>query len=108
MTTAYADSRYGGKSPMHYEYLFGEYALVARIMAETYPKLTIVDAAWTTLSGPINLNDIENTKMLLASTDPAASSWYAAKFILTPIAIRPWETDPDLPNSKYHNGQLVC
>lgn len=102
LTTADRDARYGGWNPMHYTYFFGTYALVARVMAVTFPKLTIVDAAWTTTQGPSNLNWLVNTKMLVASTDPVAPSWYAAKFILTPIARYPNDTDPDLPGSDYN------
>jgi hypothetical protein len=73
-------------------------------MGATYPKLTILDAAWTSASGPNNLSDTVNTKMLLASTDPCAVSWYGAKFILTPIAVNPFHTDPDRPGSNYKNN----
>jgi hypothetical protein len=45
-----------------------------------------------------------NTKILLGSTDPCAVSWYAAKFILTPIAVDPYHTDPDRPGSNYKNN----
>jgi len=107
LTTAYASSRYGGWQQMHHQYFFGQYALVARVMSETYPRLTILDAAWTSTQDPNVLSDVVNTKMLLGSIDPCAVSWYAAKFILTPIAIRPWETDPDRPNSKYHNNLVA-
>jgi hypothetical protein len=104
LTTAHYNTRYGGKYAMHHQYLFGQYALVARVMSETYPRLTILDAAWTSTHDPNVLAGVVNTKMLLASIDPCAVSWYAAKFILTPIALRPWETDPDRPNSKYRNN----
>jgi len=103
LTTAYAQQRYGGSNAMHYNYFFSDYALVARVMAVTWPRLTIVDATWTSGEGPNNLNYLTNTKMLLASTDPVASSWYAAKFILTPVAKDPDETDPDRQGSLYRN-----
>ena len=102
LTTAYSDARYGGWNALHYTYLFGTYALVARVMAVTFPRLTIVDAAWTTTDGPSNLIWVQNTKMLLASTDPVAASWYASKFMLTPIARYPNYTNPDLAGSKYN------
>jgi len=102
LTTADADDRYGGWGPMHDIYFFGTYALVARVMAVTFPKLTIVDAAWTTTDGPDNLDWIQNTKVLVASTDPVASDWYTSKFVLTPIARFPEETDPDLLNGSFH------
>jgi len=103
LTTAHANSRYGGWNNMHNFYFFGTYALVARVMEVTFPRLSIVDAAWTTTYGPNNLTWVEKTDKLVASTDPVAASWYAAKFILTPIARYPNETDPDLeiPGGKY-------
>ena len=101
LTTAYAAERYGSWSAMHSTYFFGSYALVARVLAATFPRLTIVDAAWTTADGPSNLQWVQNTRMLLASTDPVAASWYAAKFILTPIARYPNNTNPDRQGSPY-------
>lgn len=101
LTTAYASQRYGGWNALHYQYLFGPYALVAKVMSVTFPKLSIVDAAWTSASGPSNLEDTVHTRMLLASTDPCAVSWYSAKFILTPVAVDPFNTDPDRPGSNY-------
>ncbi len=103
LTTAYAAARYGGWNPMHYTFFFGTYALVTRVMAVAFPKLTIIDATWTTTEGPNNLYWVENTKMLVASTDPVAASWYAAKFLLTPIARYPVNTNPDLPGRDYNN-----
>jgi hypothetical protein len=102
LTTAHANERYGSWNSMHNTYFFGTYALVARVMAVTFPRLSIVDAAWTTTYGPNNLTWVENTNMLAASTDPVAVSWYTAKFILTPIARYPSQTDPDLPGSSYY------
>ena len=104
LTTAYSNERYGGFNSMHYNYFFGQYALVAKVMGATFPKLTIVDAAWTSASGPNNLSDTAHTKVLLGSTDPCAVSWYSAKYILTPIAIDPNNTDPDLQGSNYKNN----
>jgi hypothetical protein len=95
LTTAYAVERYGNWSTMHYTYFWGAHALVARVMAVTYPRLSIVDAAWTSTNNANDLSHLVNTKMLLASTDPVAASWYAAKFILTPIATLPTYTNPD-------------
>jgi len=103
LTTAYADARYGGWNQMHTTYLFGTYALVARVIAVTYPRLTIVDAAWTTTYGPNNLYWIEETSMLAGSTDPVAVSWYTAKFMLTPIARYPNQTNPDLLGGTYNS-----
>jgi hypothetical protein len=104
MTIAYATERYGGFNAMHNSYLFGAYALTARILAETWPDLTIVDAAWTATHDQYSPLGFVNTDMLLASTDPAAVSWYAAKHILTPIADYPEETDPDRPGSDYNTN----
>jgi hypothetical protein len=102
LTTAHAEERYGGWQPLHYSYFFSDYALVARVMAATFPALTIVDATWTnTYCGANTLGWHQNTRMLVASTDPAAASWYAARWILTPIARNPGRTDPDLPGSDY-------
>jgi hypothetical protein len=103
LTTAYATQRYGSWNAMHNNYFFSTYALVARVLAVTYPRLTIVDADWTTRQGPSNLTYVQHTSWLAASTDPAAVSWYTAKFMLTPIAISPSQTNPDLPGSAYRN-----
>ncbi len=103
LTTAYSTDRYGGFNQMHSNYFFNSYALIARVMAVTFPRLSIVDADWTTRTGPSNLQYVQHTSMLAASTDPAAVSWYTAKFILTPIALNPGQTNPDLPGSAYRN-----
>ena len=87
LTTAYANERYGGYDSMHYNYLFGQYALVAKVMGVTFPKLTIVDAAWTSAASNSQLTDTIQTNMLLGSTDPCAVSWYAAKYILNTNSI---------------------
>jgi hypothetical protein len=102
MTTAYWDPRYGGWENMHYTYYWGEYALVARAMAVTFPRLTLIDAAWVSGQNANVLLDLTNTKMLVASTDPVAASWYAAKYIVTPNATNPGMTDPDLPSARYY------
>jgi hypothetical protein len=103
LTTAYSTQRYGSWNAMHSSYFFSTYALVARVLAATFPRLTIVDADWTTRQGPSNLTYIQHTSWLAASTDPAAVSWYTAKFMLTPIAISPNQTNPDLTGSAYRN-----
>jgi len=95
LTTAYWDDRYGGWNNMHYVYFWGDYALVARAMAVTFPRLTIVDAAWTSAYNANVLQWLVNTEMLVASTDPVASSWYAARHILTPVARYPNWTNPE-------------
>jgi hypothetical protein len=103
LTTAYAEERYGDWDAMHYQYFFGSYALVARVMAVTYPRLVILDAAWVSTYRP-HIPPYVKTDMLLASTDPVAVSWYAAKYILRPIAVDPYNTNPDRVGSKYHNN----
>ncbi|MEE9553162.1 MAG: DUF362 domain-containing protein [candidate division Zixibacteria bacterium] len=104
LTTAHANQRYGNWNNMHYNYFWGTYSLVARVMEVTLPRLTIVDADWTSTYNPNDTMWLEETNMLLASTDPVAVSWYGAKFILTPIARYPNYTDPDLNNSLYNRS----
>lgn len=95
LTVAYQEERYGGGDSMHFNYMFGEYALPAKVMQVTYPKLTIIDAAWA--NPERNYGNIAiQLNMLLASTDPFAASWYAAKYMLTPVAYYPEKTNPDL------------
>ena len=101
MTVAYDEERFGGFDNMHDHYFFGPYALVAKTMAATYPKLNILDATWTARTGPYFLDTHVKTNKLLASTDPVALSWYAAKYILTSIAVDPANTDPEIEGSKY-------
>lgn len=98
MSTAYGADRYGGTG-WHNAILFDGY--VAKIMAATFPKLSVVDATWTTTNGPRNLTAVHRTNMMVASTDPCAASWYAAKYILSPIAADPLSTNPDLPGTTY-------
>jgi hypothetical protein len=95
VTTAYANERYGSWTNMHYVYFWGDYALVARVMEVVFPRLVLVDAAWTSTYNANDPNWVEETKMLVASTDPVAASYYAAKYILTPIARYPGYTNPD-------------
>jgi Domain of unknown function (DUF362)/FlgD Ig-like domain len=95
LTVAYQDERYGGGDSMHFNYMFSEFALPAKVMQVTYPKLTIIDAAWT--NPERNYGNIAiQLNMLLGSTDPFAASWYAAKYMLTPVAYYPEKTNPDL------------
>ncbi|MEE9441437.1 MAG: DUF362 domain-containing protein [candidate division Zixibacteria bacterium] len=104
MTTAYADMRYGGFNEMHDDYLFGKYALTAKIMAETYPDLTIADAKLTSPEGPFYLTESVQTDVIAASTDPVALSWYLAKYVLTPVAHNYGNTDPDRIGSDYRRN----
>jgi len=101
LTTAHSTQRYGSWDNMHFVYFWGSYALVARVMEQTFPRLTIIDADWVSTYNANDTTWLENTNMLLASTDPVAVSWYSAKFILTPIALYPNYTNPDLTNSRY-------
>ena len=102
LTVAYQNERYGGDDAMHNNYMFSEYALPAKVMQVTYPKLTIIDAAWT--NPERNYGNIAiQLKMLLGSTDPFAASWYAAKYMLTPVAYYPDRTNPDNVGGAYYN-----
>jgi hypothetical protein len=97
LTTAAYDSLYGSWDAMHYTYFWGTYALIARVMAVTAPKLTIVDASYTATVNNFELsnNPIVKTNKMVVSTDPVAASWYSAKYILKPIAANKTLTDPD-------------
>lgn len=95
LTTAYWNDRYGSWNNMHYIYFWGDYALVARVMAVTFPRLVIVDATWISTYNANDLSWLANTRMLVASTDPVAPSWYATRYILTPIARYPNWTNPE-------------
>ena len=49
--------------------------------------------------------------MLLGSTDPFAASWYAAKYMLTPVAYYPEKTNPDNVGGVYNeclNNWINC
>ncbi len=105
--TSYAKSaRYGGDTAFHQTYVYGTQALPAKVMEATLPALTIVDGTWTTTDGPNNQNPavLVETRILVASTDPLASSWYAAKYVLTPLVPNPNDTDPDYPNGRYNRA----
>lgn len=102
LTVAYQNERYGGDDSMHNNYMFSEYALPAKVMQVTFPKLTIIDAAWTNPERNYG-NNAAQLKMLLGSTDPFAASWYAAKYMLTPVAYYPENTNPDNVAGTYYN-----
>lgn len=110
LTVAYQNERYGGDGPMHFNYMFSDYALPAKVMQVTFPKLTIIDAAWA--NPERNYGNIAiQLNMLLASTDPFAASWYAAKYMLTPIAYYPDRTNPDNVGGAYNqclNNWINC
>ncbi|UCC44070.1 MAG: DUF362 domain-containing protein [Candidatus Zixiibacteriota bacterium] len=95
LTTAYPDQRYGGWQNMHFTYFWGPYSLVARVMEVVWPRLVIVDGAWMTGSNANVLASLVNTRMLLASTDPVAVSWYVAKYALIEVADYTHWVDPD-------------
>lgn len=101
LTTAHSTERFGSWNSMHYSFFWGTYALVARVMEVIYPRLVIVDATWTSTVNANVLEGLVNTNMILASTDPIAASWYAAKFILTPVALNPSKTNPDIDGGSY-------
>jgi len=94
---------------MHFDYMFSEYALPAKVMQVTYPKLTIIDAAWANPERNYG-SDAVQLNMLLGSTDPFAASWYAAKYMLTPVAYYPERTNPDLSGwyGEYFNNWINC
>lgn len=110
LTVAYQNERYGGDDAMHFEYMFSEYALPAKVMQVTFPKLTIIDAAWA--NPERNYGSIAvQLNMLLGSTDPFAASWYAAKYMLTPVAFYPDRTNPDNEGGAYNeciNNWINC
>lgn len=110
LTVAYQNERYGGDNAMHYDYMFSEYALPAKVMQVTFPKLTIIDAAWANPERNYGSIAIQ-LNMLLGSTDPFAASWYAAKYMLTPVAYYPDRTDPDILGGAYNqclNNWVNC
>lgn len=95
LTVAYQNERYGGDDAMHFNYMFSPYALIAKVMQVTFPKLTIIDGAWA--NPERNYGNIAvQLNMLLGSTDPFAASYYAAKYMLTPVAYEPEKTNPDI------------
>lgn len=110
LTVAYQNERYGGDGPMHFDYMFSEYALPAKVMQVTFPKLTIIDGAWANPERNYG-SDALQLNMLLGSTDPFAASWYAAKYMLTPIAYYPEKTNPDNVAGVYNeclNNWINC
>ena len=110
LTVAYQNERYGGDGPMHFDYMFSEYALPAKVMQVTFPELTIIDAAWANPERNYG-SDAVQLNMLLGSTDPFAASWYAAKYMLTPIAYYPEKTNPDNVGGEYNvclNNWINC
>lgn len=110
LTVAYQNERYGGNDAMHFDYMFSEYALPSKVMQVTFPKLTIIDAAWTNPERNYGSIAIQ-LNMLLGSTDPFAASWYAAKYMLTPVAYYPDRTNPDNVGGVYNeclNNWINC
>jgi hypothetical protein len=88
--------RYGTEEAMHVDYFMKETALPARVIAEVTPDLNIIDATWSAPSDNYSTGQaFVNTKTILASTDPIAISWYAAKFILMPVATTKNFVNPD-------------
>jgi hypothetical protein len=88
--------RYGSEDNMHLEYFLKSWALPARVIAEATPDLNIIDATWTAPTDNHTAGQsYVNTNTIMASTDPVAISWYAAKHILTPVAASKTYTNPD-------------
>jgi hypothetical protein len=86
---------YGDLNTFHYDYVFGDYALPARVMDEIWPDLSILDATHTAIENNYDPNgSTVFTNTIMASVDPVALSWYAAKYILDPIALYD-KVDPD-------------
>ncbi len=95
LTASHAE-RYS-EGDIHCDYWFNERALPARVMAETFPDLTIIDATWTAPDNNYiwSTSNQIRTNTLIASTDPVAASYYGAKYVLNPIATDNRRTDPD-------------
>lgn len=107
MNQAYADSWYGGYNQFHYNYIFHSYALPSRVMNEIWPKLNIVDATYiATRNNYEPGSPTVKTNTILSSTDPVAVSWYAAKYILQPVAVYPTRVNPDNLTSGYYGTNL--
>ena len=106
MTTGFFNQRYGSWEGMHDNYFFSSFVLVAKVMAETFPDLTIVDGTWTCTRTNWIPEPNAYTGALVASTDPVAASWYSAKFILNPVADTPEWTDPEPTSEGY--GQILA
>jgi len=81
--------------PMRTEGLFGKLMLVAR-----FPDLNIADAIWVTPEGGPNgpYDKAVRVDKLLASQDPIALDYYAAKHVLLPISGDP-RHDPETAGS---------
>jgi hypothetical protein len=98
----YMQSLGGDWDTLHYKYLWGEYALLARVMALTMPKLSVVDATYVSTVNNYDSdegsNPVVKTGKLIVSTDPLAVDWYSARFVLTPVAANPERTNPDILN----------
>ena len=112
MNTTKASEWFGGDNvddAFHPTYCFSEYALVAREIDICWPKLNIVDATWTAIESNYNFNTTSvRTNTVLASTDPVAVSWYAAKYILQPIALNPSRVNPEnISGSSQDYGQVL-
>lgn len=99
MNTTKSEEWYGGIDNFHSNYCFSDYALVAKEISIAWPDLNIVDATYVSTESNWNFNSGNvHQKTVLASVDPVAVSWYAAKYILTPLAEDPVRTNPDLEN----------
>ena len=79
--------------------------MVARELEIAWPDLNIIDATFVATESNYDYRkEVVPQRCILVSTDPVAASWYAAKYILTPIAVDPNNTDPDRPGSNYKSN----
>ena len=102
------EGRFRSFDDFHYNYCFSEYALVARELEIAWPDLNIIDATYVAIEN--NYDHRKKSvyqKTILASPDPVAASWYAAKYILTPVAKQPKLTNPDYINSKTNSYYTI-
>jgi hypothetical protein len=99
MNTTKSEEWFGGIDNFHSNYCFSDYALVARELSIAWPDLNILDATYVATESNWNYKlETVHQQTVLASIDPVAISWYAAKYILTPLAENPLRTNPDLEN----------
>ena len=97
-------------SNVHHDLLYRGF--MGRIMNQViFPDLNIIDAIWVSPAHPDGpdapYSKAVRTDILLASTDPVALDWYAAKHVLYPVSGY-GRHDPDTPftenTNPYHDG----
>lgn len=107
MNQANAESWYGGYDQFHYNYVFKDFALPAKVINETWPEFSIVDATYVATRNNYEPGSpVVKANTLLASSDPVAVSWYAAKYILKPVAVFPDRVDPDNLSNGFYGTNL--